>query len=90
MIVAFASAIALCIAALVAVMQRQVVAIDRHYAARCRELARRVTVLEAMLEPTDVDDDEGGIEYEDIHPAIQARVREILVAKGFKQNGADA
>jgi hypothetical protein len=58
MIVIISVVAALCIATIVAVLQVQIVEIDRHYSAKCRKLTQRVDALEALLEPTDIDDDE--------------------------------
>jgi hypothetical protein len=57
---------------------------------RIERLEQRVDAIEALLEPTDVDDEPEGVECESIHPAIQQRVSEVLTARGFKQNGEDS
>jgi hypothetical protein len=56
--------------------------------AHLRSLIAELEERAGLSEPTDVDDDEGGIQYVEIDPQIQRRVTEVLAA--HKQNGADS
>jgi hypothetical protein len=54
--------------------------------AHLRSLIAELEERAGLSEPTDVDDDEGGIEYVEIDPRIQKRVREVLTVNGIQQN----